>query len=51
MTAGEVIDEADLTVDVTAYRGLAPTMKYAVVGRTLRYAIVPGDAIHFGLLK
>lgn len=50
MRAGDQIAEDDLAVAVTEFRGLAPTMRGTAVGRTLRYPIEPGEAIHFGHL-
>lgn len=48
LRAGEIIDTGDLAVTVTEYRGLSPALKDAVAGRTLRYDIAPGEALHFG---
>lgn len=46
--AGAVLDPADLCTVVTADRGLAPTLEKAIIGKTLRYDIAPGEPLTFG---
>lgn len=48
---GDVINEADLCVIVTAERGLAPFLKSNIIGQRLRYGIEPGESLHFGHLE
>lgn len=48
LIAGAVIGEDDLDVALTDYRGLGPSMGKHVVGLRLRYAVSPGEALHFG---
>lgn len=45
---GDIIVEGDLDVAPTEYRGLGPAMGGHVIGLRLRYAVSPGEALHFG---
>lgn len=51
MEPGEIVDEAALDVAVTATRGLSPMLRARVAGCRLRYAVMPGEALHFGHLE
>lgn len=50
LNPGDVLGADDLDVAVTEYRGLVPTLRDRVLGLRLRYAIQPGEALHFGHL-
>lgn len=46
--AGAVLEADDIDVAPTAYRGLGAAMRDHVIGLRLRYAVAPGEALHFG---
>lgn len=50
MAVGAVLSDNDLTVAITETRGLSPSLRDKIAGKSLRYAIKPGEPLHFGHL-
>jgi len=50
LAAGHRLDSDDLTVAITATRGLSPMLGGRIKGRILRYDIAPGEPLTFGHL-
>ena len=51
MRAGDMLTADDLNAEITADKGLSPSLAGHIAGRVLRYDIAPGEPLNFGHLK
>lgn len=51
LSAGATLRANDITTQITKVRGLSPSLKSEIIGRTLRYDIAEEEPINFGHLE